>query len=106
MQQIVGFVLARLVLFQMSFTLKLNGQFDFSKCRGLAIRGYNKVKLYSTVYSHIRDCEAFDPVLIKPKVVIDAVGTPDPDRGIAFIMYNGMSAMSKHILVMRSITCS
>lgn len=72
----------------MSFTLELNGQFDFSKCRGLAIRGYNKVKLYSTVYSHIRDCEAFDPVLIRPKVVIDAVGTPDPDRGINFIIYS------------------
>lgn len=40
------------------------------------------MKLYSTVYSHIRDCEAFDPVLIIPKTVIDAVGTPDPDRGL------------------------
>lgn len=39
------------------------------------------MKLYSTVYSHIRDCEAFDPVLIISKTVIDAVGTPDPDRG-------------------------
>lgn len=68
-------------LLQISFVLELNGQFDFSKCRGLAIRGFNKMKLYSTVYSHIRDCEAFDPVLIIPKTVIDAVGTPDPDRG-------------------------
>lgn len=68
-------------LLQISFVLELKGQFDFSKCRGLAIRGFNKMKLYSTVYSHIRDCEAFDPVLIIPKTVIDAVGTPDPDRG-------------------------
>lgn len=67
--------------FQISFTLDLNGQFDFSKCRGLTIRGYNKMKLYSTVYSQIRDCGAFDPILIKPKTVIDAVGTPYPDRG-------------------------
>lgn len=67
--------------FQISFILELNGQFDFSKCRGLSIRGFNKMKLYSTVYSHIRDCEAFNPVLIIPKTVIDAVGTPDPDRG-------------------------
>ncbi|XP_062616047.1 uncharacterized protein LOC134277752 [Saccostrea cucullata] len=65
---------------EMTFILDLEGKFDFSKCRGLAIRGYNKAKLYSTVYSHIKDCEAFDPVLIKPNVVIDAVGKPDPYR--------------------------
>ncbi|XP_078322971.1 uncharacterized protein LOC111122905 [Crassostrea virginica] len=65
---------------EMSFTITLNGQFDFSKCRGLAIRGFNKIKMYSTVYSHIKDCNAFDPVFIKPKTVIDAVGKPDPDR--------------------------
>lgn len=65
----------------------MNGQFDFSKCRGLAIRGFNKMKLYSTVYSHVRDCEAFDPVLIIPKTVIDAVGTPDPDRGYLKLMF-------------------
>lgn len=66
---------------QISFTLDLNGQFDFSKCRGLTIRGYNKMKLYSIVSLQIRDCGAFDPILIKPKTVIDAVGTPYPDRG-------------------------
>ena len=66
----------------MTFTITLNGQSDFSKCIGLAIRGFNKIKMYSTLYSHIKDCNAFDPVFIKPKTVIDAVGKPDPDRGI------------------------
>lgn len=66
---------------QISFTLDLNGQFDFSKCRGLTIRGFNKMKLYSIVSLQIRDCGAFDPILIKPKTVIDAVGTPYPDKG-------------------------
>lgn len=73
--------------FQISFTLDLNGQFDFSKCRGLTVRGYNKMKLYSTVYSQIRDCGAFDPILIKPRIVIDAVGTPYPDRGIYMFLF-------------------
>ena len=65
----------------MNFSISLNGQLDFSKCRGLAIRGFNKIKMYSTVYSNIKDCDAFDPAFIKPKLVIDAVGKPDPHKG-------------------------
>ena len=81
----------------MSFTITLNGQFDFSKCRGLAIRGFNKIKMYSTVYSHIKDCNAFDPVFIKPKTVIDAVGKTDPDRGIKGSSQNTV-VLSKHTI--------
>ncbi|XP_052707847.1 uncharacterized protein LOC128183063 isoform X2 [Crassostrea angulata] len=66
--------------YQMEFIISLDGSFDFSKCRKLTVRGYNKAGLYSTVSSEIKSCSAFDPVLIKPNIVIDAVGTPDPSR--------------------------
>ena len=50
---------------------------DFSKCKTFSIRGYNKVKLTSVVSTEIKDCKAFNPILINPNVVIDAVGLPD-----------------------------
>nr|XP_034332757.1 uncharacterized protein LOC105327902 isoform X2 [Crassostrea gigas] len=66
--------------YKLEFTIVLNGTFDFSKCRRLTVRGYNKAGLYSTVSSDIKNCSTFDPVLIKPNIVIDAVGTPDRSR--------------------------
>lgn len=73
----------------MEFTILLDGLFDFSKCRRLTIRGYNKAGLYSTISSEIKNCSAFDPILVKPNIVIDAVGTPDRSRGIEFYLsYN------------------
>jgi hypothetical protein len=60
--------------FQISFELTLNGTMDFSKCKTFSIRGYNKVKLTSVVSTEIKDCKAFNPILINPNVVIDAVG--------------------------------
>nr|XP_034314147.1 uncharacterized protein LOC105348718 isoform X1 [Crassostrea gigas] len=64
----------------MQFDVELEGEFDFSKCRRLAVRGYNKAKLFSSVSVDIKDCKAFDPILIKPKHVLDAVGKPDGNR--------------------------
>lgn len=73
----------------MEFTILLDGLFDFSKCRGLTIRGYNKAGLYSTISSEIKNCSAFDPILVKPNILIDAVGTPDLSRGMVFYLsYN------------------
>ena len=68
-------------IFQIELSVALEGKFDFSKCRLFTIRGYNKAGLYSTVSTEIKDCSAFDPVLIKPNIVIDAVGKSDPSRG-------------------------
>jgi hypothetical protein len=65
----------------MEFSVSLDGKIDFSKCRRFTVRGYNKVGLYSTLSKEIKDCSAFDPLLIKPNIVIDAVGTPDISRG-------------------------
>ena len=70
----------------MQFDVELQGEFDFSKCRRLAVRGYNKAKLFSSVSVDIKDCKAFDPILIKPKHVLDAVGKPDGDRGYTFCL--------------------
>ncbi|XP_056015772.1 uncharacterized protein LOC125675332 [Ostrea edulis] len=66
--------------YKMEFTITLDGKIDFSKCRRFTVRGYNKAGVYSAVSTEIRDCSAFDPQLIKPNIVIDAVGTPDVSR--------------------------
>ncbi|XP_076085327.1 uncharacterized protein LOC143056126 [Mytilus galloprovincialis] len=67
---------------QISFQYVLNGTMDFSRCKRFSIRGYNKAKLYSTVSTEIKDCNAFNPILIQPNIVIDAVGEPDATAGI------------------------
>ncbi|XP_046571088.1 LOW QUALITY PROTEIN: uncharacterized protein LOC124279320 [Haliotis rubra] len=59
------------VIFKISFSRPL----DFSKCRRLAIRGYNKVGLTTAVSADVRNCSAFDPPLVKPSLVIDATGS-------------------------------
>ncbi|KAK3101031.1 hypothetical protein FSP39_000383, partial [Pinctada imbricata] len=65
-----------------SFTIDLTGLFDFSKCRSFAVRGFNKVKLVSQVSAQIKNCAAFDPLLIIPNDVIDAVGTQTSTDGL------------------------
>lgn len=50
---------------------------DFSRCKRFTIRGYNKAKHYSIVSTEIKDCAAYNPILINPNIVIDAVGQPD-----------------------------
>ncbi|XP_061176007.1 uncharacterized protein LOC133184958 [Saccostrea echinata] len=66
--------------YKMEFTIPLTGNVDFSKCRRLTVRGYNKAGLYSTVSADIKDCSAFDPRNIKPNIVIDAVGAQEAGR--------------------------
>ncbi|XP_062569401.1 uncharacterized protein LOC134231455, partial [Saccostrea cucullata] len=65
---------------KMQFEIGLLGEFDFSKCRRFSVRGYNKAKLFSTVSTDIKDCKAFDPILVKPNLVLDAVGELDTTR--------------------------
>jgi hypothetical protein len=65
----------------MQFEVELQGKFDFSKCRRLAVRGYNKAKLFSAVSVDIKNCEAVEHILISPKDVLDAVGEPEAQRG-------------------------
>ena len=55
----------------------LNGTMDFSRCKTFSIRGYDQVKLSSIISTEIKDCKAFNPILINPNIVIDAVGLPD-----------------------------
>ncbi|CAC5360416.1 unnamed protein product [Mytilus coruscus] len=62
---------------QISFEYELNGTMDFSRCKRFSIRGYNNVKLYTTISTEVKDCDAYNPVLIVPNIVIDAVGAPD-----------------------------
>ncbi|XP_061176006.1 uncharacterized protein LOC133184957 [Saccostrea echinata] len=64
--------------YKIEFTITLSGNLDFSKCRRLTVRGYNKAGLSSTVSGDIKDCS--DPLLITPNIVIDAVGPRDPSR--------------------------
>ena len=64
-------------VFQISFEVILNGTMDFSRCKTFSIRGYDQVKLSSIISTEIKDCKAFNPILINPNIVIDAVGPPD-----------------------------
>lgn len=61
-------------IFQINFELTLTGEMDFSRCKRFSIRGLNLVRLTSVVSTEILDCDAFNPILINPNIVIDAVG--------------------------------
>ncbi|XP_071084119.1 uncharacterized protein [Haliotis cracherodii] len=64
------------------FQITLPQHLDFTKCRRVAVRGYNRVGLYATVSADVKDCAAFDPVYIVPSVVLDAIGKAKaPDQG-------------------------
>ncbi|KAK3581570.1 hypothetical protein CHS0354_031918 [Potamilus streckersoni] len=56
-----------------SFIIHLSKPLDFSECRLLSIRGYNKVGMWSAVSKDIKDCSQIDPLWIQPKIVIDVV---------------------------------
>ncbi|XP_053400999.1 uncharacterized protein LOC128557566 [Mercenaria mercenaria] len=56
----------------LQFTIDLPENISFHKCWILAMRGYTKAGLSSTVSSEIRDCQNLQQV--RPNVVIDAVG--------------------------------
>ncbi|KAK3100189.1 hypothetical protein FSP39_015958 [Pinctada imbricata] len=65
----------------MTFTLNLQKELDTSKCRKFSVRGFNKAKLVSVVSSEILDCDASDPIIVKPNDIIDAVGDPTSEDG-------------------------
>ncbi|KAK3083351.1 hypothetical protein FSP39_020593 [Pinctada imbricata] len=50
---------------------------DFSKCRRFVIRGYNKARIWSSISADIKDCQAFDPILISPRFIVDSRGQSD-----------------------------
>ncbi|XP_053390115.1 uncharacterized protein LOC123523221, partial [Mercenaria mercenaria] len=56
------------------FVVDLNEDIGFNKCWILALRGYTKAGLSSTLSSEIRNCQ--DLQQVRPSVVIDAVGEP------------------------------
>lgn len=60
---------------QISFDAPFNGSIDFSKCRKIFIRGYNKAGMWSVISKEIKQCN--DKALIVPNIVIDAVGEPE-----------------------------
>ncbi|XP_053401015.1 uncharacterized protein LOC128557569 [Mercenaria mercenaria] len=56
----------------LQFTIDVPENIAFHKCWILAMRGYTKAGLSSTVSSEIRDCQNLQQV--RPNIVIDAVG--------------------------------
>ncbi|OPL20517.1 hypothetical protein AM593_02201, partial [Mytilus galloprovincialis] len=53
----------------------LNNSLDFSKCRKIFIRGYNKAGIWSTISTEIKTCKIDEgDSLIVSNVVIDAIG--------------------------------
>ncbi|VDI80173.1 Hypothetical predicted protein [Mytilus galloprovincialis] len=62
----------------MSFRLSLNESIDFSKCRKVHVRGYNKAGMWSIVSSDIKNCHVMDSgSFIIPNIVVDAIGKPE-----------------------------
>ncbi|CAC5414424.1 unnamed protein product [Mytilus coruscus] len=61
---------------------QVSGEMDFSKCKRFSIRGFNRVKMYSLVSTEIKQCDAFNPKLIVPNIVIDVKGAPDSEDGV------------------------
>ncbi|XP_078578622.1 uncharacterized protein LOC144863374 [Branchiostoma floridae x Branchiostoma japonicum] len=59
---------------QLTYEVTLGDDLDFTHCLRLLIRGYNRVGLYSTALRDVLDCDTYDPILISPPTVIDAVG--------------------------------
>ncbi|CAG2200973.1 unnamed protein product [Mytilus edulis] len=57
------------------FVVPLNNSLDFSKCRQIFIRGYNKAGIWSTISTEIKTCKVNDgDSLIVSNSVIDAIG--------------------------------
>jgi hypothetical protein len=56
---------------------------DFTKCRKIYIRGYNKAGVWSTVSKEIKKCIVDDGnSLIVPNIVIDAIGKQEFSVGM------------------------
>ena len=61
---------------------------DFSRCKRISIRGYNHARLTSVITKDIKDCNAFDPLLIVPNKVVDAVGKQQYDIGKTNVIHS------------------
>jgi hypothetical protein len=56
---------------------------DFTKCRKIYVRGYNKAGVWSTVSTEIKKCNIdVGDSLIVPNIVIDAVGKQEFSMGM------------------------
>lgn len=86
--------------------MTLTGTMDFSKCRNIVIRGYNKAGLHSTVSAGIKDCAQFNPILIVPNVIVDAVGPADPADGNVHSRANSNWFMCVILFGFQLNTCS
>jgi hypothetical protein len=63
--------------------IPLNASMDFTKCRKVYVRGYNKAGVWSTVSTEIMKCNIDDGnSLIVPNIVIDAVGRQEFSVGM------------------------
>ena len=77
-----------LFTFQIQFEIPLNTTVDFSKCRKIFIRGYNKAGVWSTVSKEMKACSVVDEnSLIIPNVVIDAIGQQEAGLGMIFSIH-------------------
>jgi hypothetical protein len=71
------------IILQIKFNIPLNTSMDFTKCRKIYVRGYNKAGVWSTVSTEIKKCIVDDgDSLIVPNIVIDAVGKQEFSMGM------------------------
>jgi hypothetical protein len=48
------------IILQIKFNIPLNTSMDFTKCRKIYVRGYNKAGVWSTVSTEIKKCNIDD----------------------------------------------
>lgn len=69
---------------QVVFTHTLPAEVEFSKCWRVAVRGYTKAGVTSTVAGDLQDCKDYD--LVRPSLVIDALGDPGKVTGMSLFL--------------------
>ena len=71
------------ITLQIKFIIPLTTSMDFTKCRKIYVRGYNKAGVWSTVSTEIKKCIIDDGnSLVVPNIAIDAIGGQEFSMGM------------------------
>lgn len=65
----------------MKFITILPKELSFQKCSRVSVRGYTKAGTYNVMTADVKDCRAFDPQYIVPRIILDAVGPSISGQG-------------------------
>lgn len=74
-------------MLQLKFSVPFENKITSTKCWKIAVKGYNKVGLSTTVSTELKNCSNLKEV--QPSVVIDAVGEIVAEKGkpVNFVLH-------------------